>query len=716
MLKRRKKLLAKIMVLTMFANVVPTTMTVTASANIVSYLGFSFDTSTGTITQYTGTDATVIIPNTINGVSVKSIGNWAFGGCTSLTNITIPEGITIIDHSVFYGCSALTSINIPASVTSIGQVALNRCDSLMNISVNANNANYKSIDGVLYSKDGTKLIQCPGGKTSITIPDGVTTIGYCAFNGCDRLVSMTVPDSLTTIEKGGLDTTAATTYNVKSEAIKNLLTTNGASSSKIILNSQTSTNQTDFTFDAATGTITKYNGTATSVVIPSTINGVQVKKIGTYAFRSNGITSITIPDGVTSIEDCAFENCGRLTSINIPNSVTSIGTDAFGNCFALTSITIPDSVTVIKDYAFEACKNTIYNVNSERVKQLLIIAHADASKITLSGQTSTVKVTSIALSSTSSSLIVGQTATLATTILPSNAANKGVTWQSSNTAVATVDANGKITAVGTGSATITCTASDGSNVSGTKVITVYSASSVLNSVYISGTEEVGHTLTAKVSYSGTKPDSEYQWQRASTKDGDYTDISDANDSEYKLKTSDKNKYIKVIVSATINGTRYDVKDITSKIDTNSSADDSTVSSSGITIGTSTSSSSGPSASTTSGANTSTSSYSSDSNWNNTGILRPSTATNVSSQGSGNTTSTSNGFIISPAVAFTNPSGHPMTGWVYTSNKWYYLDKDGRAKVGWVFYNGKWYYLDQAGVMVTNTTIDGYTIGSDGAMI
>lgn len=221
------------------------------------------------------------------------------------------------------------------------------------------------------------------------------------------------------------------------------------------------------------------------------------------------------------------------------------------------------------------------------------------------------------------------------------------------------------------------------------------SSTTLKSVSISGTEEVGHKLKAKVNYSGTKPSLDYQWQRASKKDGDYTDISGADEEEYKLKSSDENKYIKVVVSATINGTNYDKEDITSRIDENTSKDDNSDSS--------TSSSS------------STSSNGSNDNSNNV-IIRSSTGANISSQASGSEYSTSNNLLISPTVAFTNPAGHLLTGWVYSSNKWYYLDKDGRAKVGWVLYNNKWYYLDQSGVMLTNTTINGYTLGDDGAMI
>ena len=161
----------------------------------------------------------IVIPN-----SVTSIGNSAFYDCDSLANIVIPDSVTSIDNSTFYDCDSLANIVIPDSVTSIGSDAFCNCSSLVSvvigdsvafiddcafyycynlasITVEKNNQYYKSIDGNLYTKDGSTLVQYAIGKkdTSFVIPDSVTTIGSSAFSGCSSLTSVTIPDSVASI-------------------------------------------------------------------------------------------------------------------------------------------------------------------------------------------------------------------------------------------------------------------------------------------------------------------------------------------------------------------------------------------------------------------------------------------------------------------------------------------------------------------------------------
>ena len=138
----------------------------------------------------------ITIPN-----SVSYIGRIAFSGCTSLTSIAIPESVRFIEDQTFYGCSKLTSVTIPGSVTNIGEGAFSYCNSLQLFVVAEDNIAYTSLDGVLFDKEMTTLIQFPGGREgAYTIPEGVKTIGGQAFIVAVGITSKTIPESVTTIE------------------------------------------------------------------------------------------------------------------------------------------------------------------------------------------------------------------------------------------------------------------------------------------------------------------------------------------------------------------------------------------------------------------------------------------------------------------------------------------------------------------------------------
>ena len=301
--------------------------------------------------------------------TVTAVNDKAFENCDGLTSITIPNSVTSIGEDAFYGCSGLTSITIPNSVTFIGLRAFYHCDGLTSvtlgnsvtfhslsgtfaycknlteINVNPENANYSSINGVVYDKNASTLIFCPNKKASITIPNSVTSIGDRAFYVCSGLTSATIPNSVTSIG----DYAFYGCSGLTSITIGNSVTSIG---DYAFLDCSELTSVTIPNSVKTIGEDAFYGCSGlTSVTI-----GNSVETIGMSAFYGcSGLTSVTIPNSVIAIQHNAFYGCSGLTSITIGNSVTSIGEDAFYGCSGLTSVTIPNSVKTIGWWAFENC-------------------------------------------------------------------------------------------------------------------------------------------------------------------------------------------------------------------------------------------------------------------------------------------------------------------------------------------------------------------------
>lgn len=135
--------------------------------------------------------------------SVISIGRDAFSACIKLVNVNIPNGLTDIGIRAFDYCPSLKNIIIPSSVTSIGNFAFNGCYSLKSIEVAEDNSNYSSEDGVLFNKNKSNLICCPGGKAGeYTIPDFVTSMSSGAFSNCRSITKVVIPNTITSIPYG----------------------------------------------------------------------------------------------------------------------------------------------------------------------------------------------------------------------------------------------------------------------------------------------------------------------------------------------------------------------------------------------------------------------------------------------------------------------------------------------------------------------------------
>ncbi len=302
-----------------------------------------------TITGYSGAGGDVNIPSSIGGLPVLAIGEWAFARSVTVTNLTIPEGVTSIGSSAlsectkllgvrlpnsltnieqqaFDGCSSLNSLSIGANVGNIGWFAFYRCQSLEAINVDPMNPAYASLDGILYNKERTTLIVCPGGYSgSCSVPVGVTDIVAEAFDGCVWLTSVTIPSTVTNLPPTFMGATNLVAINV---AIGN---PRFCSRDGILF-----------------GTAPPYwallrcpEGRAGDFIVP-----VTALYIESDAFRNCAkLTSITIlPQTVASVGDSTFSGCTGLTNVSLGEGVWVIGNYAFADCTNLTSITLPRSV------------------------------------------------------------------------------------------------------------------------------------------------------------------------------------------------------------------------------------------------------------------------------------------------------------------------------------------------------------------------------------
>lgn len=199
-----------------------------------------------------------------------------------------------------------------------------------------------------------------GNDTVVVIPPTisswpVTKIGEDAFQDNTTITSVTIPANVTEIGSNAFaDCTNLTSVNYKGDW-SNLTIQSGNPAVEDAANEQLF--DFKFTPDNTAVIVTRYNGTAADVTIPSRYKGKPVTMIDHAAFHDSAVTSVTIPDSVTSIPDYAFGFCSQLTNISIPNSVTFIGFSAFNSCTSLKSITLPSSLSTIQSYAFYNCGN-----------------------------------------------------------------------------------------------------------------------------------------------------------------------------------------------------------------------------------------------------------------------------------------------------------------------------------------------------------------------
>ena len=338
----------------------------------------------------TCTDAHIVIPATYNNMLVTSIGESAFGGCTSLISIEIPDFVTSIGARAFNNCRSLASITIPNSITSIGNNAFNNCYALIevcnkssfdikagstdfgyigyyarHIIVDESQSAIKYVGDYVFFDDGIEvyLVKYLGNRVELTLPDYKRKnyeIWQRAFYYNHQMISVTIPENVTSIGNYAFEACFSLVEVCNKSSMKLRLGSMGDGcvaryAEDIIYDKSQSALKYigDYVFydDGTYVYLVKYLGDETKLILPD--YNEQNYYIGKYVFYRNGrIISIIIPPNVTHIDDYAFYDCTLLRNVMIPDSVTSIGEFAFGGCTSLLNIVIPNSVKLIEGGAF----------------------------------------------------------------------------------------------------------------------------------------------------------------------------------------------------------------------------------------------------------------------------------------------------------------------------------------------------------------------------
>ncbi|MCR5448480.1 MAG: leucine-rich repeat protein, partial [Solobacterium sp.] len=255
------------------------------------------------------------------GNNVKTIAQNAFKRCP-LTNIVIPDSVTKIGNQAFFESTNLTKVIVPGSVTSMGNQAFYNCTGLKTAGPIGSGAN---IEFGWTQELPYGAFYYANYLTSVTIPDGIKTIGRAAFLNCHNLVSVSIPDSVTTISDNAFDTCKSLTDISIPDSVTNL-------SQRVFQNCEKLVN----------------------VRMPQNIS-----KLGQYTFSGcSSLKSIVVPEGVTEIDQNAFYKCTSLTDVSLPDSLNHMYASVFAECTSLETLEFPKSMSEgFAGYTFQNCTN-----------------------------------------------------------------------------------------------------------------------------------------------------------------------------------------------------------------------------------------------------------------------------------------------------------------------------------------------------------------------
>lgn len=231
--------------------------------------------------------------------TVVKVDIYAFDGCTRLTGITFPSTLTTLSSNSFSNCEQLKTVDIPATLTDMDCMVFNGCSELTSINVSPENPRYTSVDGVVYNKEVTEMLECPNGKKDVKFPSTLNSIGYAAMRKCAKITEIVLPEGITSLGVGAFQ---------ECTSLKR-------------------------------------------VVIPGS-----VKSLGSWCFDDcRVLEEVVINEGLESTGSATFEFCYALTDIKFPNSLKTIGEQTFNACTALKSVTLGTGIEVIGIDAFKDC-------------------------------------------------------------------------------------------------------------------------------------------------------------------------------------------------------------------------------------------------------------------------------------------------------------------------------------------------------------------------
>lgn len=369
------------------------------------------------ITAYTGSEANVVIPNSIDGKKVVKIANEAFRDNETIESVVIPEGVTKLvttdsyfSTGVFYGCTNLTSVKMPSTLTTIGKETFKGCEKLEDVVLPENlismedNAfrDCKSITSITIPKtvveSAAAFVGCdnltsavieygmeelPGslfyrsGIEEVKLPNSLKVIAMGAFKDCDKLTSITIPEGVTDINGGGaFDGCDNLETVVLPSTLKNIGITVFADCPKL-----SNINLPDGLETIGNNAFAR-DSSLTSITIPKTVVSADgafatctaltditvaqgMKKLPDGIFESTGVRNVKLPASLRVIGARAFMNCGKLEKIVIPEGVTDIlsGTStrsgAFYSCDLLESVVLPSTLKNMEKGAFMECKSLL---------------------------------------------------------------------------------------------------------------------------------------------------------------------------------------------------------------------------------------------------------------------------------------------------------------------------------------------------------------------